>query len=122
MVVVIATRNPEQAYRLSVLTRALGRSPLAANSKAAMFSCIQDPRSGLLLIEDGFVPNASAHSVANLVRSMPGPKASIPIIRVWCGPVLASGNDCDGIVTLQAPVTAKALERAMQSLGLSAGA
>lgn len=121
MIVVVGSRDPESVFRYTLLFNSLGHSTLGVRATVPLLGCIQDPRSGLLLIEDGFVPNTSAHSLANLVRSTPGPKSSIPIIRVWKGPVLASGHDCENVVTVQAPVTANVLERALRSFGLSRG-
>lgn len=121
MIVVVGTRYPESAFRYSLLLNGLGHSMLAARETAPLLSCILDPRSGLLILEDGFVPNTSAHTLINHIRSMPGPKSSIPIIRVWKGPVLTNGHDSPSVVTLNAPVTGSALEQAWCSLGLERG-
>lgn len=121
MIVVVGSRNAEVAFRYTLLINGLGHRSLAVRETAPLLSCILDPRSGLLILEDGFVPNTSAHTLINRIRSMPGPKSSIPIIRVWKGPVLASGHDSHSVVTINAPVTARALDHAMQSLGLSRG-
>lgn len=120
MIAVIASRCAESAFRYTVLFRSLGLQTLAVRETAPMLSCIQDARSGLLLIEDGFAPNpsTSAHALINLVRSIPGPKAQLPIIRVWKGPVLASGQESTLVATVNAPVTGQALMEAMQSIGL----
>lgn len=121
MIVVIGASSPETVFRYTVLLNQLGFSTLGVRETTPLLSCIQDPRSVLLLLEDGFVPNTSAHTLINLVRSTPGPKSSIPVIRVWKGPVLVTGtghNDCE---TIKAPVTGKALESAMHRLGLIRG-
>lgn len=119
MIVVVGTRCPETAFRYTVLINGLGHSVLAVRESAPLLSCILDPRSGLLILEDGFVPNTSAHTLINHIRSMSGAKSSIPIIRVWKGPVLASGREDHSVVTMGAPVTGMALEQVLQNLGLS---
>jgi len=121
MIVVVGSRCPEIAFRYSLLISGLGHAALAVRETAPLLSCILDPRSGLLIIEDGFVPNTSAHTLINRIRSMPGPKSSIPIIRVWKGPVLAGGHDSHSVVTMKAPVTGRDFDQVMQTLGLSRG-
>lgn len=117
MIVVVGARCPESVFRYSMLIKALGHATLGAGGISPVLSCIQDPRSGLLLLEDGFVPSTSAGTLINLIRSTPGPKSTIPIIRVWNGPVLASGYDAASVVTVSAPVTGNVLEDALRSLG-----
>ena len=121
MIVVVATRCPESVFRYAMLFKPLGLAVLGVRETAPLLSCIHDPRSGLLVIEDGFVPNSSAHALINRVRSVPGPQSHIPIIRVWRGLVLASGNSSQLVTTVSAPVTSRSLEEAMHSLGLIAG-
>jgi hypothetical protein len=118
MIVVVASRNPESVFRFEMLFKPLGHTVLGVRETAPLLSCIHDPRSGLLVIEDGFVSNSSAHALINRVRSVPGPQSLIPIIRVWQGLVLASGYSCQLVTTVNAPVTGRTLEEAMQSLGL----
>lgn len=121
MIVVVASRCAESVFRYSLLINALGHKTLGVRETAPLLSCILDPRSCLLIIEDGFVPNKSASSLINRIRSMPGPKSSIPIIRVWKGLVIESAYDSQFVVKLNAPVTGMALASAMLSLGLSGG-
>lgn len=121
MIVVVGSRCPEAVFRYTMLINALGHATLGVKGISPLLSCIQDPRSGLLLLEDGFVPNTSAGTLINQIRSTPGPKSAIPIIRVWKGPVLASGYDLESVVTVSGPVTGSDLEGAMRSLGLSKG-
>ena len=121
MIVVVGSRDPESVFRYALLFALLGHETLGVRASVPLLSCIQDPRSGLLVVEDQFVVNRSAHSLINLVRRTPGPKSSIPIIRVWSGPVLTTGHDSENVVTVHAPVTVDVLERAMRSLGLSRG-
>lgn len=121
MIVVVGSRCPETVFRYTMLINALGHTTLGVKAISPLLSCIMDPRSGLLLLEDGFVPSASAGTLINQIRSIPGSKSTIPIIRVWKGPVLASGYDTDSVVTVNAPVTGVVLEGAMRSLGLGRG-
>lgn len=121
MIVVVATRNPLSAFHLTMLLDGLGYSALAVRESAPLLGCILDARAGLLLIEDGFVPKTSAHSLINHIRSLPGPKSSIPVLRVWKGPVAASGPDAHSVLTISAPVTGTALEQAIQRMGLRKG-
>lgn len=118
MIVVVASRRPESVFRFAMLLQPLGHVVVGVRESAPLLSCILDPRSGLLVIEDGFVPNSSAHTLINRVRSTPGPKSSIPIIRIWRGPVLASGQESDHVATVTDPVTGAALDKALVSLGL----
>lgn len=118
MIVVVASRRPESVFRFAMLLQPLGHVVVGVRESAPLLSCILDPRSGLLVIEDGFVPNSSAHTLINRVRSTPGPKSSIPIIRIWRGPVLASGQESDRVATVTDPVTGAALDKALVSLGL----
>lgn len=121
MIVVVGARCPETVFRYTLLINALGHTTLGVGGISPLLSCIQDPRSGLLLLEDGFVPNTSAGTLINQIRSMPGPKSAIPIIRVWKGPVLATGYDIASVVTVCAPVTGNVLEGALRSLRLGRG-
>lgn len=121
MIVVVGARCPETVFRYAMLLKALGHATLGVGGISPLLSCIQDPRSGLLLLEDGFDPNASAGTLINQIRSTPGPKSAIPIIRVWKGPVLASGYDITSVVTVSSPVSGSDLEGAMQRLGLRRG-
>ena len=121
MIVVVGSRCPEAVFRYAMLIKALGHTTLGVKAISPLLSCIQDPRSGLLLLEDGFVPNASAGTLINQIRSTTGPKSAIPIIRVWKGLVLASGYDLESVVTVSGPVTGSDLEGAMRSLGLGKG-
>lgn len=119
MIVVVGSLCPEAVFRYTMLFNALGHATLGVNGISPLLSCIQDPRSGLLLLEDGFVPKTSAGTLINQIRSTPGPKSAIPIIRVWRGPVVACGYDQSSVITVNGPVTGSNLERAMQSLGLA---
>lgn len=121
MIVVVGSRCPEAVFRYTMLFNALGHATLGVRAISPLLSCIQDPRSGLLLLEDGFVPKTSAGTLINLIRSTPGPKSSLPIIRVWQGPVIASGYDPESVLTINGPVTGAGLEEAMKSLGLGGG-
>lgn len=121
MIVVVGARCPETVFRYTMLINALGHTTLGVGGISPLLSCIQDPRSGLLLLEDGFVPSTSAGTLINQIRSTPGPKAEIPIVRIWKGPVLAVGYDTSSVVTVNAPITGNVLEGAMRSLGLCRG-
>lgn len=119
MIAVIATREAKSAFHYTLLLNQSGYQTLAVRETAPLLSCIQHPMSCLLLLEDGFTENTSAHSLINLIRSIPGPKSSIPILRVWKGPILASGSESGALATISAPVTGATMESALRSLGLS---
>jgi hypothetical protein len=121
MIVVIGTRSAERAYRYTALIHALGHQALAARESAPLLGCIIHPMSGLLLLEDGFIQGTSAHNLIQHIRNAPGHQSSIPIVRIWNGPVLADGPGNDSVVTISAPVTGATLEKAMLSLGLERG-
>lgn len=119
MIAVIAARQAKSAFHYMMLFKQLGYQTLAVRETAPLLSCIQHPMSCLLLVEDGFMENTSAHALINLIRSIPGPRSSIPILRVWKGPILADGCESGAIETISAPVTGAALESALRSLRLS---
>ncbi len=121
MIVVVATRSAETAFQYTLLLNELGYETLAVRESAPLLSCIQHPMSCLLMLEDGFAGNASAHALINRIRSIPGPKSSLPILRVWKGPILASGHDTGPLATISAPVTGSSIESALLSLGLGRG-
>jgi hypothetical protein len=118
MIAVIAARKAESAFHYTLLLNQSGYQTLAVRETAPLLSCIQHPMSCLLLLEDGFTENTSAHALINLIRSTPGPKSSIPILRVWKGPILATGSEHGAIATVSAPVTGSVLEDALRRLGL----
>lgn len=119
MIAVIAARQAKSAFHYTMLFNQLGYQTLSVRETAPLLSCIQHPMSCLLLVEDGFMENTSAHALINLIRSIPGPKSTIPILRVWKGPILADGCESGAIETVSAPVTGAALESALRSLRLS---
>lgn len=117
-VVVLAERT-EQAYRYLTLFEPLGFQIKAVNSFAPLLSCIVDPSSVLVLVEDALKARTSAHSLINQIREMPGKPSHIPIIRVWKGLSLVRGAGTQGAVeTVIAPVTGQSLAEALARLGL----
>lgn len=116
---VVLVGNPESAYRYRMLFEALGMGVKAVDGIAPVLSCIVDRQSVLLVIEDEFNPNTSAHRLIDQIRSMPGRPSQIPIIRVWKRLVLAAAGCNHGMVeTLIAPATVQSLAEAMKRLGL----
>lgn len=118
MIVVVATRCPRSAFRYTLLIREMGFQALVVRETGGLFSCILDPRSGLLIAEDGFVPNTSAHGLINLIRTIQGPKSQIPVIRVWKGLIAAGGHESASTLTIQSPLTGAQLESALVSFRL----
>ncbi|MBJ2216027.1 MULTISPECIES: hypothetical protein [Pseudomonas] len=116
---IVITDDPDTAYRYSMLFKPFGLATKAVNSNAPMLSCILNPSSVLVLVEDGFIENTSAHTLIDLIRNTPGSNPQIPIIRVWKKLVLAVGaaHD-DNVATLVAPVTSTSLNVAMRRIGL----
>ncbi len=121
MKIVVGAQNQNSAFQYCTMLHQLGFDALAVNATAPLLACIHDPRSVLLLLEDGFSksPSTSVHALIDQIRCIPGPKANIPIIRVWTGLVIAStGKACDSLESLRAPVNSFDLLEAMRRLGI----
>lgn len=117
---VVATRRPESAFRYQMLLEPLGFEVKAVSSIAPMLSCIVLPTSVLLLVEDSFHQNESAHRLIDGIRQLPGRPSEIPIIRIWTKLVAASaGSEHDAVITLPSPVTGLKLEEAIKRFGLT---
>lgn len=69
---IVITDDPDTAYRYSMLFKPFGLATKAVNSNAPMLSCILNPSSVLVLVEDGFIENTSAHTLIDLIRNTPG--------------------------------------------------
>lgn len=117
--VVVLVDKPETAYRYHMLIEPLGLDTKAVNAFAPLLSCIVDPSSVLVLVEDAFIENTSAHRLIDQIRSMPGKPSQIPILRVWKRLVLTAGGCSQrSVETITAPVTGHSLSEALKRLGL----
>ena len=113
--VVVATREPGNAFRYYAILQSIGHQVFAADNPAQVFTCMLGKQASLLIVEDGFIEASSAHGFIKKVRSIPGPESLIPIIRICSGPVSVS-PDNHAVETIRSPATASSLEAAIRRL------
>tara|TARA_R110002124_G_scaffold128157_10_gene288634 strand:+ start:9326 stop:9697 length:372 start_codon:yes stop_codon:yes gene_type:complete len=116
--VVVATREPGNAFRYYAILQSIGHQVFAADNPAQVFTCMLGKQASLLIVEDGFIEASSAHGFIKKVRSIPGPESLIPIIRICSGPVSVSPESSynHAVETIRSPATASSLEAAIRRL------